>query len=200
LAADREGVLYPLALADLARARASQYPPFAPHHKWYTFDFSGFRSPASHEVWAAIGETAQAMLHPPIANLGVRGIHTARQRTLRWPREMDAGALKAACFNVYIMIDATGGTGGGLFRYMYARFLDEAAALTGEARLAAVGRSFARAGDRWQDVALGFREAAQAPDPAQCIEAAGRPLEEIAALEEAAWAELGGLVRERQSS
>ena len=43
---------------------------------------------------------------------------------------MDADALRWALFNTYIFISPVGGSGGGIFRYMFSRFLREAAALT----------------------------------------------------------------------
>ncbi|MGZ8885912.1 MAG: DUF4872 domain-containing protein [Halobacteriota archaeon] len=37
-------------------------------------------------------------------------------------------------FSLYVFIEI-GGTGGGCFRYLYARFLNEAAAVTGSSEL-----------------------------------------------------------------
>jgi hypothetical protein len=201
LAADREGVLYPLALADLARARASQYPPFAPHHKWYTFDFSVFRSRRRTRSGRGHRRNGRRPCCTRPSPTWGCAVSTARQRTLRWPREMDAGALKAACFNVYIMIDVPA-AGRRPVRYMYARFLDEAA---GSHRRGPPGGCWPElcpgrtiAGKTWP---WASERAAQAPDPAQCIEAAGWPLEEESLpWKRAPWAELDGLVRERQSS
>ena len=57
---------------------------------------------------------------------------------------------------------------------MYARFLGEAAAITGEPRLAGMGTELTAIGDRWEEVAAAFALAAQADDPADLLTAAIR--------------------------
>ena len=52
---------------------------------------------------------------------------------------------------------------------MYGRFLAEAAALTGESRLAGMGTQLTAIGDRWEEVATAFAEAARAGNPATCL-------------------------------
>lgn len=190
LVADRDGELHPVSLEALARARGSQFKPFPPCHTWYRFDFARKRPPGPEEVRQAIREVAAAMLKPPISNLGVKGIRTAAERTAKWAEVLDEGQLRAACFNIFIFVDATGGTGGGLFRYMYGRFLEEAAAIVGDPRLAEVGTEMRILGDRWQEVALLLREGPAAPTPAALLPEAARLLRSIAGLEQAAWGKL----------
>ena len=93
-----------------------------------------------------------------------------------------------------MFIDRRGGTGGGIFRYLYAGFLGEAAAITGEPRLAAVAPDLAAIGDRWEEVAKGFSRAAAAKDPADLLREATAPMAEIADREEVFWAKLAALV------
>ena len=93
------------------------------------------------------------------------------------------------------MIDAVGGTGGGLFRAMYARFLGEAAAITGDTTLPAIGAQFGLAAGRWQEVAALFRSAYRATDPGGPLAEIPPLLRAIADLEEAAWADLLALGR-----
>jgi hypothetical protein len=190
LIADRDEPLHPVPLEALAQARGSTYQPFPPQHGWYTFDFSQKRLPEPAEAWQAIAETARGMLQPPITNLGIKGIRKAARRILDWPQVMDEKMLREACFNTYIMIDAAGGTGGGLFRYMYARFLGEAAVLTGEPELAQVGEQFQQIGDRWQDVAHLCHQAFTAENPAIQLAEVCAILPEIARQEETAWKRL----------
>ena len=102
-------------------------------------DFAQKRAPTPEEVRLAIREVVTLMLEPPIANIGVKGIRTAAERVRLWPRTMSDDKLRQACGTVRLYIGAEGGTGGGIFRYMYGRFLKEAAGITGDAQFVAAG-------------------------------------------------------------
>jgi hypothetical protein len=190
LVADRDKELHPVGWDALEKARGSQYKPFPPRHTWYTFGFAAARPPSPAEVRESIGEVCHGMLAPPIANLGVKGIRKAIRETVKWPQVLDADALRRTCFNVAMFIDRRGGTGGGIFRYMYARFLGEAAPVTGEPRLAGMGTELTVIGDRWEEVAVAFATAAQAENPADLLEAATKPMHDIADLEQDFWERL----------
>lgn len=197
LIADRDAELHPTSLDDLARARASRFQPFPPRHRWHVFDFDGFRPPERDEVWSAIGEVLSVMLEPPISNLGVKGIRKAAQRMRKWPAIMDEDQLRLTSFNTFIFIDAKGGTGGGIFRYMYARFLRAAARITGDQRLIEVGESLHNVGDHWQTVAAIFEQALTVADPAADLPTISDHLLEIADLEQAAWLHLQKITASR---
>jgi hypothetical protein len=92
-----------------------------------------------------------------------------------------------------MFIDHRGGTGGGIFRYMYGRFLGEAAPITAESRLAAMGTELTAIGDRWEQVAAAFAEAARAGNPADLLETAVKPMHDIADLEQDFWERLRAL-------
>lgn len=190
LIADRDEELHPVPLKTLALARGSRYQPFPPHHGWYTFDFSGKHPPEPDEIRQATQHCAKGMLEPPISNLGIKGIRKAAQRIKEWPSVLNEKELRDACINTAIMIDARGGTGGGLFRYMYGRYLDEVAALTGQAEFFEVGKQLQTIGDRWQEVADIFNQAYESNRPLQHIEQICTLLPEIASMEETAWEEL----------
>jgi hypothetical protein len=194
LVGDRDGVLHIVSLGDLARARGSKFKPFPPLNKWYTLDFSHARPPTAEDVRLAIRETAQGMLEPPIANLGVKGIRTAAERTALWAGAMSAEELRSACLNLFIFIDYTGGTGGGLFRYMYGRFLTEAAQITSDPRLAALAPAFRAAGDHWQEAAHLFQQASQQAEAATALPEICHGVQALADEEQSLWKRLAVLV------
>jgi hypothetical protein len=194
LVADRDTELHAVSMEDVEKARGSTHKPFPPKHKWYTFDFSSKRQPTVDEIRRAIAEQATGMLEPPIRNFGVEGMRKAARRALKWPEQMDEDELRWVLFNTYIFIDAEGGTGGGLFRYMLSRFLREAAEMTGDPRLNDSANAFQHIGDRWQEVAEMFKRGWEAEDAVAVLSETTVPMMEIADLEEAAWGRLRELV------
>jgi len=192
LIADRDG-LHPISMEHLERARGSTHKPFPPKHKWYTYDFGDKRQPTADEVRQAIAEQVTRMLEPPISNIGVKGIRKAARRALKWPDQMDEDQLRFTLFDMFIFIDAQGGTGGGAFRYMFSRFLREAAEIRGDARLNQSAGVFQHIGDKWQEVAETFKRASTVEDPVAVLGQISAPLNELADLEEVAWIRLGEL-------
>ena len=192
LVADRDG-LHPVLLEMLEKARSSKYKPFPPHNQWYTFDFSEKRMPTKPEVFQAIQEQTRPMLEPPIRNIGVKGIRKTAEMVPRWKQTMDSQELRSALFNAYIFVSPVGGSGGGIFRYMYSRFLRQAANLTGEPRLEESANEFQRIADRWTEVGEWFRRTSENPDPASHLSEITSPLEAIADLEQEAWSRLSEL-------
>ncbi len=194
LIAERDG-LHPVSLVDLEKARGSTYKPFPPKNAWCTFDFSGFHPPTAEETRLAIANQASAMLNPPIKNMGVKGIRTAAKRIMQWPEQMDAEAVRWALFNTYIFINAEGGTGGGIFRYMFGRFLQEAAAITGDPRFSESAAGFKRIGDRWETLAAWAKETSEKQDPTSLLQEGVALLYALADLEQAAWEALQQIAR-----
>jgi hypothetical protein len=187
LVADREEESHVVSMADLEKARGSTFKPFPPKNLWYTFDFEGKRQPTPDEVRQAILEMAQPMLEPPIRNIGVKGIRKAAEEVPRWPEKLDAHELRFALFNTYIFISPVGGTGGGAFRYMFSRFLSEAAAIVGDASLEEGAADFQRIGDEWEALGEWFREVSEASKPAARLGECVAPFNALAAREEVAW-------------
>jgi len=191
LIADRDKELNVISVEELENARGSKFKPFPPQHAWWTYDFSVAHPPKPEGILLAIREVSTGMIDPPVSNFGVKGIRKTANRVLKWPEIMENDELRWTCFNTFIFIDAVGGTGGGLFRYMYSRFLKEAALLTGEGRLEEIGGMVRDLGDRWQEVACIFkRAAAKGVDPKEILPETTAPLLVIADREEQVWERL----------
>ncbi len=185
----KTGRFYTLPLEQLALARASKHQPFPPKHHWFTFDFTHAHLPERTALYEAVDQAAHAMLHPPIKNMGVAGIHTAAMRVRQWPELFEAQTLRAALFNVYVYTEI-GGTGGGLFRYMYSRFLNEVAGLTGDAHLEEASRLMHDCAEQWRALALPLAQSFEISDATGLIPDLVSQLEQVARLEEAAWQRL----------
>jgi hypothetical protein len=193
--ADREKELHVIQLDDLRKARGSQHKPFPPKHRWFTFDFTNKRTPTRNEVMAAIEEQIQEMLTPPINNLGVAGIKKAARMIPIWLAAAQGEAVRRALFNFFIFIDSTGGTGGGLFRYMFSRFLHEASPITGIKELENSSAEFKTIGDKWQELAQIFRQGSEAGDNPTLRASIQDALLDIANQEHTAWLDLQEAIR-----
>ncbi len=123
-------------LASLAKARHAQHPVFPlAGHMFTVADLDGFDpTPA---IPAAVESSARRMIEPPLGDFeGLPGLRQFAAEVGAWP-EVVADWQWCARFN-YQVIERRG-TGGGNFRLMYSRFLQEAG--YGEAKLAAVAAS-----------------------------------------------------------
>jgi hypothetical protein len=130
------------------------------------------------------------MIEPPIRNIGVKGIRLTAERIPLWKNSMGDEQLRWALFNTYIFTSPAGGSGGGAFRYMFSRFLREAAEITGDPVLRESAAEFQHIGDRWQEIAEWSKAVSESPNPADILGECVSPINEIADLEEAGWRKL----------
>jgi Butirosin biosynthesis protein H, N-terminal/Domain of unknown function (DUF4872) len=166
-------------LASLAAARA-QRGPMAGRH--LSFTIGGRPAAPAEALGAAIRATAQAFLHPPIANLGHRGIDTAARRVTGW---LDRGTDPARDLPLAAALMEEGGTGGALFRNLYRDFLGECRALVDDDNLRVGHERYAEAAALWTRVAQEITAAGRTCDPAH-LAVASTLLREIAGIERAA--------------
>ncbi len=181
----KKGFYAPITLEQLAKARSSPYKPFPPKNLRLEFDFAGFRKPGSAEIAASIAQTVDALLHPPIKNFGVMGLRHTASQLLQWPAIFKDKDLRMNLFNLYVFIEI-GGTGGGCFRPMYARFLEEGAKIARKPALASAAEIFHQSGARFTEIALLFKDAAKMKGIDEKVRSASVLFGEIAALEEKA--------------
>ncbi|MGW0989983.1 BtrH N-terminal domain-containing protein [Streptomyces sp. NPDC002486] len=111
----------------------------------------------------AVRTTAESFLNPPIANLGFKGMHKAADLMPGWIDDL-ASPREALVEMATIMEE--GGTGGGLFRTMWADFLAETAELTGAAEFRDLSDAYRLVSRTWTRVAELLHEAGTTRDRA----------------------------------
>jgi hypothetical protein len=107
----------------------------------------------STAIRGGIKEVCRRMLKTPLPLAGTRGIHFLADRLEKWPQKLGAERSKLYVSQLIRMQEEIG-TGGAGFRFMYAAFLQEAAAILNETVLAALSRQMTAAGDIWRETAV----------------------------------------------
>ncbi len=108
--------------------------------------------------WAAVippalKKTARVMLDTPLPIIGVRGIRRLAGAIEGLPAAADPARSKLFIGQVVRMQEEIG-TGGGGFRFIYASFLQEAAALLARPRFDELAENLIDIGDEWREFAL----------------------------------------------
>ncbi|MFF2950771.1 BtrH N-terminal domain-containing protein [Kitasatospora sp. NPDC057965] len=175
-------------LASLAAARAERGPMTA-RHRSFTLALRGELPDLRGLLAPAMADCARAFLHPPIANLGHRGIAKAAAAVPGWlaRAEQPARQLPQAA----LMMERAG-TGGALFRNLYRDFLGECVELLGGSRVRTAHERYIVAAAGWTEVAALVAAAGESGDAAP-LERAGRLLEDLARIEREAMGELAAL-------
>ena len=100
--------------------------------------------------FTALAANAHAYLNPPIKNLGYKGVLKSSESVTRW---LDEVGNPAESLPIIAMLMERAGTGGGLFRKMYGRFLKQGRELTGVAALGTAANEFDAIAAQWTAVA-----------------------------------------------
>ena len=99
-----------------------------------------------------IKNTCRDML-APVPIVGVKGIRFVSRQIRKWP--VKHGAKKANHYLAQMVrMQEEIGTGGGGFRFIYAAFLQEAAVILQNEKLAALSKEMTAIGDLWRDFAV----------------------------------------------
>jgi hypothetical protein len=112
----------------------------------------------SHEtlkkaIIKGIKRNCRDMLNIPGSFAGVAGIQHTAKKIRKWRSQL--GEKQAALYlGQIIRMQEEIGTGGGGFRFLYAAFLEEAAAILDEKELLEVSEQLTNAGDLWRDSAV----------------------------------------------
>jgi Butirosin biosynthesis protein H, N-terminal/Domain of unknown function (DUF4872) len=142
-------------LEDLDKARHSQHPayPLAGHMFTAAGEIDGEQ--LREAIPVAIERAATAMVEPEYREYsGLGAVERLAEEAGSWPEATEDWKW---CARFGYQVIERRGTGGGAFRLMYSRFLEEAG--RPEAPLAA------EAAARWTELAEGFRAASELDDP-----------------------------------
>ncbi|MFB0564026.1 MAG: BtrH N-terminal domain-containing protein [Candidatus Lokiarchaeia archaeon] len=150
-------IKYPsrVTIEELVKARGSKHPPFAANNKMLRFEFPPELRDLKGVLPEAIRQNMSQILNPPIKNLGVKAFELIPKRLKEWPKLYKDSDLLMAMFNTYIYIEK-GGTGGGIFRRMYSRFLTEAGEILNLPDLESISTQIAEAAEKWTQAAKLF--------------------------------------------
>ena len=100
-----------------------------------------------------IREVCRRMLSTPGPVIGIRGIRFLAGQVRKWPKKL--GEKRAILYvGQLIRMQEELGTGGAGFRFMFAAFLQEAAALLETPHLVELSRTMTDVGDRWRKFAV----------------------------------------------
>jgi len=141
-------------LKELEDARGSKFKPFPPQNKLFVFQFPSNLTSLNNAIKKGMMKTVETMLHPPIKNLGARGIRYFASEILKWPQLCPSESPRFKPFYevTYVMLEEDG-TGGGCFRYLYSKFLKESGEHLDKKELANLGERYWRVGEKWTRVA-----------------------------------------------
>ena len=185
----KKGYYHTLTLEQLRKARNSPYKPFPPKNAYLEFDFSHYHAPTEADIFSSIHQTVDGMLNPPISNFGIKGMRRTAREIKKWPRQYDDFELRMNLFTIYIFIEI-GGTGGGCFRYMYSRFLKEAAAIVANEVLEKAAEDIHESGQLFTKLGFLFKDAESVTDIEDRIDNASELFMSIADKEEKAFGTL----------
>jgi len=142
-------------LENLARARHSGHPAYPLEGHMFTVSESIDRTQLEAAAARAIARAAGEMLEPPFGEFGgVPALERLAAEAGSWPDTVEDWQW---CARFAYQVIERRGTGGGCFRLMYSRFLEEAG--RDEAPLAA------EAAARWSELAEAFRAASGRDEP-----------------------------------
>ena len=146
----RHGVT--VTIDELNRARNSKFHPFPPKNQLLKIELPERMADIRPGIVEGIKDCVYDMMNPPIKNFGLAGIKKWASMVPKWPKMFEGFNLFMCLFNVFIYIEI-GGTGGGAFRPMYARFLAEAVELLERPGLLEAAGKFEESAKVWSDIA-----------------------------------------------
>jgi hypothetical protein len=175
------GELQETRLENLARARHSGHPAYPLEGHMFTVAEAIDRRQLEAAVPRAIERAVSEMLEPPFGEFGgVPALERLAAEAGAWPEAVEDWQW---CARFAYQVIERRGTGGGCFRLMYSRFLEEAG--REEAPLAA------EAAARWTDLAEAFKAASESDEPRPALwQAVGEGAQRVLDAERRLWTSL----------
>jgi Butirosin biosynthesis protein H, N-terminal/Domain of unknown function (DUF4872) len=169
-------------LENLARARHSGHPAYPLEAHMFTVGEAIDRAQLEAAVPRAIERAASEMLAPPFGPFaGIPALERLAAEAGSWPEAVEDWQW---CARFAYQVIERRGTGGGCFRLMYSRFLEEAG--RDEAPLAAAAAA------RWTELAGAFKAASESKQPRpEPWRAVGEGAERVLDAERRLWTTLG---------
>jgi Butirosin biosynthesis protein H, N-terminal/Domain of unknown function (DUF4872) len=170
-------------LDHLAQARHSRHPAYPLEGHMFTVTEAVDPGRLQAAIPRAIEQAAAEMLSPPFGEFGgPPAIDRLAAEAGSWPEQVEDWQW---CARFAYQVIERRGTGGGAFRLMYSRFLEEAG--RPEAPMAA------EAAARWTELAEAFRVASESDEPEAGRWAdVGAGAQAVAEAEHRLWTALGG--------
>jgi hypothetical protein len=165
----------------LAQARHSGHPAYPLEGHMFTVSEAVDRGQLEAAIPRAIGQAAQEMVEPSFGEFGgLPAVDRFAAEAGSWP---ETAADWQWCARFAYQVIERRGTGGGAFRLMYSRFLEEAG--RPEAPLAAESAA------RWTELAMAFKAASEQDEPDSSLwDAVGASARGVAEAEARLWTTL----------
>jgi hypothetical protein len=169
-------------LANLERARHSGHPAYPLSGHMFTASGAVDQGRLREAIPAAIERAAKGMLESEFGDFaGLGAVRRLAEEAGSWPEVAEDWQW---CARFGYQVIERRGTGGGAFRLMYSRFLEEAG--RPQAPLAR------EASDRWTELAAAFHAASERDDPdPELWQRIGGAAREVAEAEDRLWTSLG---------
>lgn len=144
----QQGGLVKTSLTSLSAARNAK-GPMSSRNRSFTLESINALPPLAPAVRASLIQNSYDYLHPPIRNIGNKGIVKMSGEILKWPSRSN-NMEQDLCLTALLMERA--GTGGALFRNLYGDFLKECVELLEDIKVEKAYHMFIEIAPMWTSV------------------------------------------------
>jgi hypothetical protein len=149
-------------VAQLKAARDSRRCPSRPRNASFRFHYPGRLPPQRHALATALATMVNQMRYPFREFNGLPAIARFCRQVPKWGLAMSPDELRLNCSLAAFMFEKAG-TGGGAFRNLYSRFLDEAAQVLEAPVLTQAAALYRTLAGQWREVAALLEQAGADP-------------------------------------